>query len=207
VSAALDVVDDVGVDALTIRAVAAAVRSPPMSLYTHFANKEELLDLMYLEVSQRLFPDSAAPTWQEELRALARHIRVTLLAHPRWTPILSRSARLSPPTGVLARERLLGLMVGAGMSHAAALSGLSSAMLGTIGFVLVERTFSAADGESVLDRRFASLKTWFDEHRLAEVEPTTREALARAPRFNMNDAHEAMLQTLIAGLEHGLAAR
>lgn len=205
-SAALGVVDDVGFDALTIRAVAAAVSAPPMSLYTHFANKEELLDLMYMEVSNRLYPDSGEATWQSELLALARHVRVTLLAHPRWTPILSRAAPPPPPTSASPRERLLGMMVTAGMSPTAALAGLSSAVLATIGFVLMELTFSGADGESNVGRRYDHLKSWFDEHRVPEVEPTTREAFARAPRFKMSDAHETIVQTLIAGLDNGLRA-
>ena len=201
VNAALAVVDEVGFDDLTIRAVATAVNAPPMSLYTHFANKEELLDLMYLEVSHRLYPDSGEATWQAELFALGRHVRKTLLAHPRWTPILSRPAPTPPPTRASARERLLSLMVAAGMSPAAALSGMSSAVLGTIGFVLLEVTFQGNDGESTLGRRFQGLKAWFDEHQLPEVEPTTRAALARAPSFEMGAAHDSLLQTLIAGLE------
>jgi AcrR family transcriptional regulator len=203
VNAALDVVDDVGFDALTIRAVATAVNAPPMSLYTHFANKEELLDFMYLEVSHRLYPDSGQATWQSELLALARHVRKTLLAHPRWTPILSRSAPPVPATGISARERLLTLMVAAGMSPAASLSGVTSAVLGTIGFVLLELRFSGTDGESTLGQRFERLKEWFKEHPQPEVEPTTRAAFARAPSFDLGAAHEAMLQTLVAGLEHG----
>ena len=53
VDAALKVVDEVGVDGLTIRAVAGLVGAPPMSLYTHFDNKEGLLDFMNAEISRR----------------------------------------------------------------------------------------------------------------------------------------------------------
>lgn len=204
VSAALDVVDEVGFDALTIRAVAAAVSAPPMSLYTHFANKEELLDLMYLEVSHRLYWDSGEPTWQAELLALSRHVRMTLLAHPRWTPILSRAAPPAPPSRVSGRERLLKLMVDDGLSPEVALSGVSAGVLGAIGLVLLEVTFRAEDGESTLGRRFERLRTWFDEHQVPEVEPTTRQAFARAPGFQMEHVCEFSVQTLIAGLEQRL---
>jgi len=202
VNAALEVVDDVGFDALTIRAVATAVSAPPMSLYTHFANKEELLDLMYLEVSRRLYPDSGHATWQAELLALVRHLRATLLAHPRWTPILSRR---TPPRPMPVRERLLTLMVEGGMSPAAALSGLSSALVGAIGFVLVELTFREADGESSFGRRFDRTKIWLDEHHAAEVEPTTREAFARVSAFDHGKIFEFALQTLVAGLSQRAA--
>lgn len=198
VSAALDVVDSVGFDNLTIRAVAAAVSAPPMSLYTHFANKEELLDLMYAELSRRLYPDSGQPTWQGELSALARHIRSTLLAHPSWTPILSR--RVAVMSAMPVRERILKLMVDAKMTADAALDGLSAVVLGTIGLVLVELRFREGDGGSAFGRRFERLKTHFEEHRESD-QPVTRQAFVETPTFAIEKSFELMLATLIVGLE------
>lgn len=57
VDAALAVADQVGIDRLTIRAVAKLADVPTMSLYSHFSSKDELLDLMHAEVTQRLFSD------------------------------------------------------------------------------------------------------------------------------------------------------
>jgi len=198
ISAALDVIDDVGFDNLTIRAVAAAVSAPPMSLYTHFANKEELLDLMYVELARRLYPDSGEQTWQGELAALARHVRSTLLAHPHWTPLLSR--RVSVTSAVAVRERILTLMVESGIRADAALAGVSAVVLGTIGFVLAEHRFREGDGSSAFDRRFERLKTHFEEQPEGE-EPTTRLAFAGTPSFAMQKSFEMMLETLIMGLE------
>lgn len=198
VSAALDVVDSVGLDNLTIRAVAAAVSAPPMSLYTHFANKEELLDLMFVELSRRLYPDSGQPTWQGELSALARHLRRTLLEHPSWTPILSR--RVTVASAVPVRERILKLMVEAGMTAEAALGGLSAVVLGTIGLVLVELRFREGDGGSALGKRFESLKSHFDEQQAGD-QPTTRQAFVGTPSFAIEKSFELMLETLIAGLD------
>ena len=196
-NAALEVVDQVGFDALTIRAVAAAVNAPPMSLYTHFANKEELLDLMYLEVSRRLYPDSGQLSWQLELLTLARHVRATLLAHPGWTPLLARRV---VATSVTVRERILTLMVDAGMSADDALNRLSSAVIATIGLVLVELRFRGSDGGSRLASRFDRLKTWFHQHDDPQ-QAMTREAFARASDFGMEKTFECMIQGLIAGLE------
>ena len=197
VSAALDIVDRVGVDNLTIRAVAGAVGAPPMSLYTHVANKEELLDLVYLEVSRRLYPDSGLPTWQAELSALARHLRTTLLTHPSWTPILSR--RVAVVSSVAVRERILKLMVEAGMSADEALAGFTAVVLAVIGLVLVEFTFRAGDGSSALGRRFERLKIHFQENEEAQ-QPTTRQAFVRSPDFAVERSFELMLTTLISGL-------
>jgi TetR/AcrR family transcriptional regulator, tetracycline repressor protein len=196
VDAALNVVDDVGVDGLTIRAVAAIVGAPPMSLYSHFANKEGLLDLMYAELSRRLYPDSGQATWQAELSTLAFHIRKTLLAHPRWTPLLSRPA---PPASVPVRERVLTLMVDAGIPAEQALSGMSSTILVALGLTLVELNFLEPDGESTLTRRFDRLKATLAEEPAGAREPTTRAAVAGPARFDFEKTFQVSLETLIRG--------
>ena len=200
VQAALDVVDQVGLEALTIRAVAGAVSAPPMSLYTHFANKEELIKLMYVAVTTRLYVDSGCQTWQSELSALGHHIRETLLAHPRWTPILSRR---SVPTVIGVRERVLAMMAASGFTAPAALAGLSSIVLSTIGLVLVELTYSEPDGGSTLTGRFNRLKALMDESEPSEA-PTTREAFANAPDFELKSLFDFSIQTLIVGLEQSV---
>jgi AcrR family transcriptional regulator len=202
VQAALDVVDVVGLEALTIRAVAAAVSAPPMSLYTHFANKEQLINLMYSAVSTRLYVDSGCETWQTELTALGHHIRATLLAHPRWTPILSRR---SAPTVVGVRERVLAMMTAHGFTAPAALVGLSSLVLSSIGLVLVELTYLEPDGGSTLTGRFNRLKSLFDESKASDA-PTTREAFAKAPGFELASLFDFSVKTLITGLEQSVAA-
>jgi AcrR family transcriptional regulator len=152
VDAALQVADRVGVDATTIRLVAAAVGVAPMSLYTHFSKKEQLLDLMFQEVTLRLYADAGQPTWQAELTSLCHQIRSVLLEHPRWVPLLHRPA---PSTAVPLRERLLPLMASEGISEADALTALASAGFVSIGLTLVELSFKAPDGKSSLTARFA----------------------------------------------------
>lgn len=199
VSAALDVVDDVGVEALTIRAVARAVGAPPMSLYTHFANKEELLDLMYAEVSRRLYQDSGQGTWQAELRVLGRHMRAMLMQHPRWTPLLSRHA---VPLVVPVRERVLKLMIESGIAASDALPRLATVFLVALGLCLTELTFRTPDGGSALSRRFERVKEEFAAMgEGAADEPTSREAFARMGKLDLSSSFELSIDTLIAGIE------
>jgi len=197
ISAALDVVDRDGYDGLTIRAIASLVGAPPMSLYTHFANKEELLDLMYQEVTRRLYVDSGDDSWQVEMLAIAHNIRATLLAHASWTPLLARRA---PPTPVPVRERLLSLMTQTGMSSTGALRGLSSMISSAIGLTLFELTFLDPDGSSRLNQRFDALRDWLATEGNGDVEPTTRQAFAQVPIFEFKKSFDFTLATLIAGL-------
>lgn len=172
------------------------VGAPPMSLYTHFANKEELLDLMHAELSRRLFPDFGEPTWQGELSMMAFHIRRTLLSHPHWTELLSRPA---PPSSVPFRERVLTLMVGAGMPAEQALQDVSSTILVALGLTLAELKFLDPDGVSRLSRRFDQLKTAFADEPLAAEAPTTRAAVAGPGSFDFEKTFALSLETLIRG--------
>src|SRR5688572_15040479 len=90
VDAAMTIADENGLDAVTIRAVAKLVGMPPMSLYTHFSTKDELLNLMYRELTRRFFDGERRPTWQAELLALAERSRRVLLRHPHWMALLGR---------------------------------------------------------------------------------------------------------------------
>jgi AcrR family transcriptional regulator len=204
VNAAFDVVDRVGLDSLTIRSIAGVLNAPPMSLYTHFANKEELLDLMYAELARRLYPDSGQATWQTALAAMARHVRETLLAHPHWTPLISRQA---PPTPMPSRERLLKLMVDARMSAEHALQGMSAVLVSSIGLALVELTFRDADGTSTFARRFERQRSWLEKTGDPKLEPTSREAFARMHSFEFAKSFDFTLKTMIDGLELPLRSR
>jgi TetR/AcrR family tetracycline transcriptional repressor len=155
VDAALSVVDQVGVDGLTIRAVAAVVGAPPMSLYSHFANKERLLDLMYAEVAGRLYADVEQATWQAALSALCHQVRGVLLEHPNWLPLLTRPAL---PLAVPLRERVLRLLTAAGLAPEEALASMTNASLISIGLVMVELAFRDAGGGSRLVTRFERLQ-------------------------------------------------
>ncbi len=186
-------------EALTIRAVARAVGAPPMSLYTHFSNKEALLDLMYAEVSRRLYPDSGQPTWQAELVTLGKHIRATLMEHPRWTPLLSRHTE---PLRVPVRDRMLALMIASGIAPHTALRSLATVFLVAIGLCLTELHFRAPDGTSELTRRFERLKAQFgaEASDRASEEPTSRDAFGKVARLELSESFELSLEMLVAGI-------
>jgi AcrR family transcriptional regulator len=87
--AALELLDDEGLDAVTMRRVAAALDVSPMTLYSYVADHDALLD----EAAQLLYAGIAAPEPglppRESLRALMHNVRRTLLAHPGALPLVS----------------------------------------------------------------------------------------------------------------------
>lgn len=203
VNAALLVVDDVGLEGLTIRGVARVAGASPMSLYSHFAKKEDLLDLMYAEISQRLYPGPEHTSWKEALTAFCHKIREVVLAHPRWVPLMSRPA---PVLSLPGRERLLGLMTTTGIPAARALSILSSAGLLALGLAIAELSFRDRDGVSGFAKRFENLQAQATNPAFSDENPITRAALSHSRGLDLGANFSSTVETFIVGLTFQLTS-
>jgi len=192
---ALAVLDRMGAEALTIRAVARQVGAPPMSLYTHFASKDALLELMVDEIVRHLCQDDGHPTWQAALEALCRRLYTTLHDHPHWAPLLSRNMHQAD---LPIRERVLAMMVADGIDAQQAFSLLMSAVFSTTGLVVAEHTLRAPNGDSILESRYETLRRWSED---TTTSPVTREALLARTDLPMRDVFDVTLRSLVRGFE------
>ncbi len=96
VAAAVDLADTHGLDAVSIRKVAAALKTRPMDLYRYFTRKDELIDLMVNEVIAGAVLDEIPPDWRDALAAIACALRAVCLAHPWMVTAAGRQALLGP---------------------------------------------------------------------------------------------------------------
>jgi AcrR family transcriptional regulator len=105
VEAAIVVADQDGLDAVSIRRVAALLGVRPMSLYTHITSKDELLDLMANELVGLMLIDPP-PTggWRSELSAIARRSHITFVAHPWVLAAFARRPRPGPNAALHAKQ-------------------------------------------------------------------------------------------------------
>lgn len=95
VAAAVAIADAEGLDAVSIRRVAADLGARAMSLYTYIERKEDLLDLMADEVAaETLVPGDLPPDWREATLAIARLERQTTLRHPWLVDLVTRRSPL-----------------------------------------------------------------------------------------------------------------
>src|SRR5580692_8431174 len=86
--AALAMADEQGLDAVTMRAVAARIGVTAMALYPHVSSKDDLLDGLVDHLLAELSrPDPAQP-WPDRLRALGRSAREVAHRHPAVAPLL-----------------------------------------------------------------------------------------------------------------------
>lgn len=80
--AALDLVDDEGLDALSMRALARRLGVTPMALYNHVTDKDELLARMTDLVAGEMAAATPPGPWREQVEEVAHAMRATHLAHP-----------------------------------------------------------------------------------------------------------------------------
>ena len=82
-TAALEIVDREGLDALTMRTVAHSLGTGAASLYAHVASKEELLELVIERaIGEVMTPREPDPErWLEQVKEYARAIRIVFARH------------------------------------------------------------------------------------------------------------------------------
>jgi AcrR family transcriptional regulator len=128
--AALRLVDESGVGALSMRALANALGTGPMTLYNYVADKEGLEELVVAAiVAEVLLPD---PTddWQHDAYAIASAMWSGVRAHPAAIPLVL-TRRMSTATGFAAADALIAALTRAGLDDRDRLSAFH-ALLGFV---------------------------------------------------------------------------
>ncbi|MGQ4379673.1 TetR/AcrR family transcriptional regulator [Streptomyces sp. SAS_267] len=111
VAAAIALADEGGLEAVSLRKVAARLNAGPMRLYGYIATKEELLDLMVDEVQAEILPEERSSGWREALRNLANGTRQTALRHEWLADLLGGRPTLGP-NGLAVAEATLAALDG-----------------------------------------------------------------------------------------------
>ena len=97
-SGALELADEVGVDALTIRRLAEHLEVKPMTIYHYVPGKEQILDgivdMVFAEID---LPPRGLP-WTEAMRARCLSVRRVLAGHPWATPLMETRTTPGPAT-------------------------------------------------------------------------------------------------------------
>jgi TetR/AcrR family transcriptional regulator, tetracycline repressor protein len=136
-TAALRIVDEHGMEGLTMRRLGAVLGVDPMAIYHHVPNKAALFDGLVERVIGSVVLPPSTGRWADDLRATARAARRTFLAHPQTIPLLGTR----PPTTEAAFdvfEALAGILLGAGFTPQQAADGVDCAARTVIGHTLTE---------------------------------------------------------------------
>ncbi|MFC6014243.1 TetR/AcrR family transcriptional regulator C-terminal domain-containing protein [Nocardia lasii] len=114
--AAIDLADQQGLEALSMRNLAKAVGVEAMSLYNHVANKDDLLDGIIDLVVAELYVPAISGDWRAELRRRALSAHEVLLTH-RWATGLLGSRVKVGPAMLRYVDATLGCLIAAGFTY------------------------------------------------------------------------------------------
>ena len=142
VDAAMEVLDEGGPEALSVRAVAGRLGVNPNALYTYVASRSALerevvervlssSDLSLLE------PTDGGSDWRARILAYAVALRVILLEHP-GVARLMMTAPMDGPSAVLLGERLIGTLINGGLRPDDAARATYALIVQVIGAVALE---------------------------------------------------------------------
>ncbi|MFG2617084.1 TetR/AcrR family transcriptional regulator C-terminal domain-containing protein [Streptomyces sp. NPDC048507] len=195
VETALRLLNEVGLDGLTLRAIAMELDVKAPALYWHFKGKRELLDEMATEMNRRAAarpgPAPDAP-WRERILAGNRALRAALLGYRDGAKVFSGS-RFTGTEHAVEMEETLGALVEAGFTLPQAVRAASTAHLFTLGFVTEEQGVEPLPGER---------REGFDvEERAARLAAFPLSATAGADLFrDYDEGFEEGLLVVLAGI-------
>lgn len=196
-SAAVDLADEIGIEALTIRKLADQLGVGAMTIYHHVPSKEEIIDGMVEIVFAEVEKPPADVDWKMAVRQRCISARHVLKRHP-WAAALMES-RMSPgPANLSHHDAVIGCLRSGGLSiqmtaHAYAI--LDSFIYG---FAFEEAVLPSGGGEE-----FAKIAELTAAHFPSKEYPYLAELTFEhvlQPGYNFGDSFEFGLDLIIDGL-------
>jgi AcrR family transcriptional regulator len=136
---ALDLIDEVGLDGLTMRRLADTIGVTPMTLYRYLPNKEAILavvaDLLWQQLPRATPPSPSG--WQTQLATMWRHLFNLMQRHPNAVPLIARGGTYSN-TAAADTAGMLGVLKDAGFTPALANEFLHIASALVVGFAFAQ---------------------------------------------------------------------
>ncbi|MDF0528926.1 TetR/AcrR family transcriptional regulator C-terminal domain-containing protein [Tsukamurella sp. 8F] len=148
VATALSVLDEQGLDGLTLRRIADRLGVKAPALYWHLPDKKALVDEMATELMRRAvagYPEPGTAGWRDVVVDSAAHLRAVLRAHRDGARVFSGS-RLTDPEVIAELERPLRVLVDVGFAERDAALAWSTLRDLVVGFVIEEQEVYGPDG-------------------------------------------------------------
>lgn len=157
IATALQIVDDVGPEAFSMRMLADRLRSGTATLYRHVASKAEILAYVVDRVLGELPADdldSSRQTWQQACARIAEDLFRVLNAHPKLVPLLFSQVPIGP-NGLTVRERAIAVFLTKGFPPNLAARAYTTMAHYVTGFVIQQHAAGPSQSRENADlRRF-----------------------------------------------------
>jgi AcrR family transcriptional regulator len=202
IAVAGELLDDVGADAFTMRALAARLNTSTATLYRHFQGKDELM-VYVVDRFLGAVPSRAAHrpprTWQDIARARVMRLHEALSQHPNVVPLLTAEVPIGPH-GLAVREATISELVRFGFSAELAARAYTTLAHYVVGFAAQQHAPGAPG-----PRRAAQLRDYYlslDPERF----PSTVAAADALTTIPLEIEFAEGLQFILSGIECALAA-
>ena len=207
VAAAVAAADRDGVDAVSMRHVAAALGSGTMSLYRHVASREQLLDLMIDSAYSGIELPAPSGAWRHDLALLAHAQRRMMRAHP-WAALLVGSRPPALAGFLRPFEFALAALAGAGLEITDAAGAAATLNAFVTGFTLYEHAEEEARRRTGLTKDdWRARNAPLVERILASGEyPAVSQFVQRAQDLDPETAFETALRRILDGIQASLPA-
>jgi len=213
VAEALRLLDSEGIEALSMRKLAAGLGAGTTSLYWHVANRDELIELVINEVYGEVdLPDAGeAPDWQAAIRHFAHSVRSTILRHPWIVSVLDHVAAGYPgPNMVRVSEHMIGRLAAAGFPLPETERALTTVSTYVTGVAMAEASWHrwlARHGQSQQEWAADAMRVMqevTDGHQWLQAALTAYEG--KDPQTAMDDDFDYGLDRVLDGLQVRLDA-
>jgi AcrR family transcriptional regulator len=196
--AAVDLADQDGIGALTMRKLAQGLGVEAMALYNHVANKDDLLDGMVDVVFDEIGLPPSGVAWKSAMRQRAIVAREVLSRHP-WAIGLLESRSRPGPVTLRHHDAVLGCLREAGFSLPMAAHAYSLLDSYIFGFALQQRNVPVRTPEQVAAVAGDMLRQFSASEYPYLVEMITQHALR--PGYDYADEFVFGLDLILDGLE------
>jgi TetR/AcrR family transcriptional regulator, tetracycline repressor protein len=134
---ALGLIDERGLDELTMRALGSELGVEAMSIYKHVPGKDGILDgVVELLLEELETTRSTATEWRAHLAEAARRLHALSQAHPNAFPLLRRRSVSAYVAGRSMAEQAMGRMVAGGFARGDAICAMRTVVRFVLGFAL-----------------------------------------------------------------------
>jgi AcrR family transcriptional regulator len=212
VSAALELLDAEGVDALSMRKLGTRLDAGATSIYTHVASRDELIELVVDEVYGELeVPEAADPAdWRAAVTRGAHSLRSAFLRHPWIASVLGETgvAYLGPNV-MRSQDRILAVFEAAGFALDEADQAMNTLVAYVVGMATSEAAWLTMLARSGQSAREWTERLWPAAEQAAQAYPRLRQRYAAQrgvdPRKASEKDFDYGLDRILDGLEGRLS--
>lgn len=193
-AAALELVDEQGADALSMRSLAQRLGSGTATLYRHFVSRSELVALIVDRmIGETNVPAVASLPWQDTCISFAQSMFDALGRHGNLASLLVGHVPMGP-NALARRELVLSVLLDNGFAPAVAAHAYATLSRYVLGFAI-----QASGSSAVADERDAELSARF--HQLDPTRYPATVAAADALPVPLQEEFTFGLRLIVAGLE------